>query len=192
MARLSLPALPRSMPLPPRLLTVAPAPPDENESGLVAEKWPCAAGNVFRGLGNGYPRLRRMEDSESEQGRWLSDPDVASEAIVNSKVDIEALLGGSCRAGSIDSAKNEVGRFSWFVSVSFSNSTALLSSNDIRLIFLMGFIHAIFNANFDLIHDLHSFLSQLGRMASRRLRTLGVQVNIEEGAKFVNSLLVLR
>jgi hypothetical protein len=86
-------------------------------------------------------------------------------------------------------------------------------SNEIHWLFLIGFIHVIFNAIFDLIYDLHSFLSQLGRIASwtyelsdddvirARLRTLGVQeykLKIEGGTEFVgllyfpNSLLFFR
>jgi len=100
------------MNLPPRALTAAPAPANKKESELVVEKWPCAAGIIFCKPRNGYRRFRPREDRESEQSEQLSDPDAASEAIANSKVDIMALLGGSCRAGSIDSAESEVGRSS--------------------------------------------------------------------------------
>jgi hypothetical protein len=72
---------------------------------------------------------------------------------------------------------------------------------------LIGFIHVIFTAIFDLIYDLHSFLSQLGRIASRsyepsdddviraRLRTLGVQehkLKIDGGTEFVGLLYFLK
>jgi hypothetical protein len=87
------------------------------------------------------------------------------------------------------------------VLISFTSFLNFLSALiDIRLI---GFIHVIFNVIFDLIYDLHSFLSQLGRIASRRyepsdddvirarLRTFGVQeykLKIEGGTEFVSLL----
>ncbi|KIM91834.1 hypothetical protein PILCRDRAFT_20 [Piloderma croceum F 1598] len=117
------------MPLPhhPRLqpLTAALAPLDENESVLVVKKWPCAAGNIFCKPKNGYRR-----------------------PIANSKADIMGLLGGSCRAGSVDSVKSE-------------------------LLFVIGFVHFIFNVMFDHIRDLQ--LLEPDRQPDIRADTLGVQ-----------------
>jgi hypothetical protein len=58
--------LPHSMSLSnrPRLqpLTVALALLDKNESGLVVEKWSCAAGNIFCKPKNGYRKLCRLAE----------------------------------------------------------------------------------------------------------------------------------